>query len=217
MVALAVLALGAPPAGAQLLERADREELAQSLAEATEEQGVCYGWQVTIYDQGSQSQDVGSSLGPNAPLTLDDPQRPCPRFVTLVGDITYTSETSESEDSAVYDIESNLDKPPTVAELRELGHGPGRLLDADDDEALVNAVGALPLLVADHGEAKPVTFAPGDLPPEQAGKATGDPGSDFLRENWSPLVLCVLLILGGGLWFVSARPAPEPTRPPSRP
>ena len=198
---LLILAAPAPAASAQLLDPADNEELAQSLAEATDAQGVCYGWEVAIFDaSAADSRDAGSSLGPGEPLPVGDPR--CPKYVVLKGGITYTAETSESEDAAVYHIESNLQRPPTVDELRDLGHGPGRLLDSDDDEALTNAVGALPLLVADHGEAKPVGFEPGNLPPEQAGEPTGSTGSDFLRENWAPFVLCLLLVLGGGAWFV---------------
>jgi hypothetical protein len=199
-----LLALGAPAASAQLLAPADAEELAQSLAEATAEQGVCYGWAVRIDDEnGSLALDAGSSLGPLRPLDRADAT--CRKYVELTGLVDYTSETSESEDSASYSIESNLANPPTTRELRDLGHGPDRLLEEDDDEALANAVGALPLLVADHGEAPAVGFEAGsDLPPEQQGAPTGDPGSDALREHGALFALSLLALLGGIAWLVLA-------------
>ena len=201
----ALVLLVAAPAHAQrsILEPADAEELAQSLAEATDEQGVCYGWRVSVDDEsGNVFVENGSSFGPGGSL---DPNR-CEsgRYVELVGNIDYTSETSEAEDSASYSIQSNLDRPPTVGELRDLGHGPGRLLDEDDDEALTNAVGALPALVADHGEAKPVPFETSTLPNEQRGEPTGGGGSDFLREHGALFFLCLIALLGGIAWLVLA-------------
>lgn len=215
-LSLAILAalVAAPSASAQLLEEADAAELAQSLADAFEDQGVCYGWRVEVNDEtASDFVDVGSSFGPGKALA-EGPE-PCTKSVVLVGRVFYTSETSEAEDSAFYAIESNLTKPPTVEELEDLGHGADGLLGEQDDEALFNAVGALPLLVADHGEAKPVGFEPGsNLPPEQAGKPTGNQGNDFLRENWAPLIICLLLVFGGAIWFVNAlRAGRTPTTP----
>ena len=201
LIGAALVLATAPPANAQILSPDDAAELAQSLAEATEEQGICYGWAVTIDDEnGIATIDAGSSQAPRARLDKAAPE--CRRYVELTGFVDYTSETSEAEDSSRYEIESNLSRPPTVDELRDLGHGPGRLLDSDDDEALTNAVGALPLLVADHGEAQPVGFEPGNLPPEQQGAPTGSPGSDLLRERGALIALCVLLLIGGGAWLV---------------
>jgi hypothetical protein len=200
-LALLVLAAGAPAAPAQLLTPEDNVELAQSLAEATAEQDVCYGWQIQIRDaSGPDALDAGSSLGPGRPLDLTNPR--CARSVELVGEVVWTSELSESEDSAYYEIRSTLEKPPTPGELDALGYGPERLLDEADDEALANIVGALPVIVADHGEARPVAFAPGDLPPDQAGKPTGDTGNDFLREHGSLFWLSLLLLVGGLTWLV---------------
>lgn len=212
VLALIALAVAAPAAQAQLLAPADAEELAQSLAEAKEDQDVCYGWQVSIDDEnGTVTEDAGSSLRPGSAVGLTGPD--CPRYVLLLGRVDYTSELSEAEDSASWAIDSNLGKPPTVGELSDLGHEASGLLGDEDDEVLANAVGALPLLVADHGEAKPVGFEPGNLPPEQAGKATGSTGNDFLREHWAALGLCVLLVLGGLAWLFAALQAGRTTRP----
>jgi hypothetical protein len=215
-VALAPACLAAP-AQAQLLAPEDAAELAQSLAEAKEEQGVCYGWRISIDDEsGTVIEDAGSSLGPGDVTALAGAE--CPKFVLLNGVVDYTSELSEAEDSASWSITSNLNKPPTTGELRDLGHTAEGLLGDEDDEVLANAVGALPLLVADHGEAKPVGFAPGDLPREQAGEPTGNPGSDLLRESWALLLICVLMLVGGLVWLVSVLRRPStPTTDPGGP
>lgn len=201
VLALLVLAVGAPAAAAQLLAREDNVELAQSLAEATAEQGVCYGWRIRIHDEtGPDALDAGSSLGPGRPLDRTNPR--CARSVELVGDVTWTGTFSEGDDFATYEIRSTLAKPPTVEELDALGYGRKRLLDDEDDEALANIVGALPVIVADHGEARPIQFAPGDLPPEKAGEPRGDTGNDFLREHGALFWLCLLLLVGGLVWLV---------------
>ena len=149
-----VLALPARASAVPLLEPADGAELAQTLAEATEEQDVCYGWAIEVVDDsgGPSGTDVGSSLGPGRRV---DRTR-CPRWVELVGTVTYTSETSESEDSADAGVVGNLPRTPTLADLEELGYPTDRLIDDDNDEALVDMVGALPLLVAAGG--RPPTF-----------------------------------------------------------
>ena len=216
-LAVVAVALPAAPAQAQILAPEDAAELAQSLAEAKEDQDVCYGWRAVIDDEnGSVAEDAGSSLGPGDATGLTGPE--CPKYVFLSAIVDYTSELSEAEDSASWSIESNLGRPPTVGELAGLGFRADDLLGEEDDEVLANAVGALPLLVADHGEAKAVGFAPGDLPPEQAGRPTGSPGSDFLRERWAPLLLCVFLLLGGLVWLVAALRAPRfPTTGPGGP
>jgi hypothetical protein len=48
------------------LDQGDAAELANELAEATDEQGICYGWQVSVDDQsgGPSGTDVGSNFGP---------------------------------------------------------------------------------------------------------------------------------------------------------
>ena len=50
-LALAMLVVPVAPAGAApILDDGDATELANALAEATEEQGVCYGWEVVVQD-----------------------------------------------------------------------------------------------------------------------------------------------------------------------
>lgn len=207
-----LLALGAPAAAhaAPILSEEDATELAQSLADAQEAQGVCYGWRVTVDDQsggGLSGEEVGSSLGPGRALATAGAE--CRQFVELVGGVLYTSELAEAEDQAEWDISSSLGRPPTLGELGDLGWTADDLLGDADDTALLNAVGALPALVADHGEAKAVPFEPAPRPAGVSGVPTGDQGNDFLRENKFLLAICALLIAGGLLWMLSTRPRPH--------
>ena len=207
LLAGVLLAQAHPAAALPILLQEDADELAQTLAEATEEQDVCYGWQVQVTDYSGSATglDQGSSLGPGRPVGP-----PCTRSVVLVADIVYTSELSESEDSVSWAIEaSGIERPPTLRELGDLGYVADDLLGDNDDATLVNAVGALPGIVADHGEAKPVPFESERQAPDAAGRPTNTPGSDFLRENGAALGLFAVLFLAGALWFVTglrARP-----------
>ncbi len=145
-------------------------------------------------------------------------------YVVLDGSISYACESCESEDSARVSIASNLPNPPTVGDLEDLGLKAGDLTGDNDDTTLVNMVNALPLLVADRGNAPYIEYeqaAPADVPP--ADRATGKPGSDVLRDSWFLLVLCGGLILAGPGFYlykrsqtpVSHKPDPEQTPPPS--
>ncbi|MDQ3721464.1 MAG: LPXTG cell wall anchor domain-containing protein [Actinomycetota bacterium] len=188
------------PAPAGILTPDDAAELAQSLAEAQEEQGICYGWSVD--NNFSATHDVGSSTdGPGRPLTRQ-PLSACTKgFVELEGDIDYACDSCESEDSASVSIDSSLPNPPTVQDLEALGLKAGALTGDKDDTTLVNMVNALPLLAADRGNATYVAYEPAaDVP--ATDHATDKPGSDLLRDSWIWLVLFGALILGGaGLYL----------------
>jgi len=207
--------LPAVAAARPIIDDGDAAELAQELAEATAAQQVCYGWNIRVQDFGGSEEGIeaGSSQGPGAPLDRSQ----CQRFVELVGEITYTSETSDAEDSASWRIESNLGRPPTIREIEDLGYDTGDLLGDRDDEELINAVGALPRLVADHGEARSVAFEPNRQPVPPQDRPTGSPGNDFLRQNGATVVICLLLVLGGLAWgFARLRSGGKPSYP-SRP
>lgn len=199
-VALCALAAPATAAAVPVLTEADAAELANQLAEATEVQGVCYGWQVRVSDPtGAEDGDeIGSNFGPAVPV---DPSR-CPNYVILTAGVSYASEFSEAEDAASWTIESNLAKPPTTQDLAALGYTESDLLGDDNDLAILNATGALPQLVAENGEAKPVPFTTEKRPAGVGGRPTGDQGSDFLRENGALLALCALLLIAGLIWLV---------------
>jgi hypothetical protein len=200
-LALAVLAAAtAAPAHAGVLTLDDATDLAQSLAEAQEDQDVCYGWNVTNNFDGVP--DVGSSNnGPGSPLIAIASS--CPRGqVVLEGSIDYTCASCEGSDSASVSIRSSgLANPPTVDDLEHLGLKAGALTGDKDDTTLVNMVEALPLLVADRGNAPYVAYEQAKTVPP-TDHATGKPGSDFLRDTWIWLVLCVgLIVLGPGFYF----------------
>jgi hypothetical protein len=201
MLALGAALLLAAPASAGLLEPADQAELAQTLAEAEDEQGVCYGWNVTndfdgVPDQGS------SGAGPGQiPLNIG-----CDRFVVLTGNIHYACGSCEDSDSASLSIESNVANPPTTDDLERLGWSSGDLTGSNDDVALFNMINALPLLTAERGNA---VFIPAATPdPGQitaVDTPTNHPGSDFLRNSWGGLVFFGFLLLIAPVYWLFKR------------
>lgn len=202
LLAVLMLALGlaAPATATPILSSTDATELAESLAEATAEQGVCYGWAVRLDDDfgGQSGVDVGSDKGVD---TAPGPD--CSRTVQLLGNVKYTCASCESEDSASFTVRADFDGAPTTEDIEALGLSGGNLTSDDNDVVLTNLVGALPLITASKGGARPVPpaeaaeLAPGDAP-------TGSPAvPDWLRENWLPLVFFLLLTVGGIGWLVS--------------
>lgn len=202
---LLVLLLAAAPAQAvPLLDPADADELAQTLADATEQQGVCYGWRVEVTDGsgGPSGIDVGSNRGVDQPV--DQPVDPsCTRVVEVQGAVRYTCDSCEGEDSSGYSVASNFDGGPTDGDLEALGLSPGSLKNEDGDVALINLVGALPLIVASKGQA--AAIAPtDDTAPAPGDGPTGSPViPDVLRAHGPALIFFLLLILGGIAWLVS--------------
>lgn len=203
----ALLCFPASSAAVPILDQPDAEELAQALAEATDEQGVCYGWEVQVQDEsgGPSGLEAGSSQGPGRPLD----RASCPRYAVLQAGVAYTSETSESEDSvSSFGIDSNLPRPPTTDQLAELGYGESSLLSDDDDQAVIDMTGVLPLLVAEAGLAPYVPFEAPTEPIPAADRPTDSPSSDWLRTYWWVAVLgalaagLVVLVAGAGAMAV---------------
>ena len=208
LLALLLLLLAAPAARATpLLDEGDAVELAQQLAEATQVQGVCYGWSVSVDDQsgGASGVDEGSNLGPDVPLAADTPN--CERRVILQGQVLYTCESCEGEDGSLADVQGSFPQAPTLADVEALGFDDKRLKDDDGDTTLVNMVGALPLLVSSAGAAAPVPIEQEGAPrPGPEDVPTGRPSTpDWLRDSAGALALLVALLLGGLLWFVKLR------------
>lgn len=196
LLALALLAASPAAAHAGIVEPADAEELANALADAEEEQDVCYGWQIT--NNFSATQDYGNSrTGPGEPL----PAGMCERYVVLDGSITYTCEACEGSDTADVSIVSNVPNAPTAGDLQRLGYSADALVGDEDDTTLINMVNALPLLVAERGIAP---FLPVETPQSvpASDTPTDKPGSDFLRAAGPGLLVFGFLTLCAPLfWF----------------
>jgi hypothetical protein len=218
VLALALAACAAAPAQAGIVSQQDATELAQSLAEAQEEQDVCYGWNVSNDFDGTP--DVGSSNdGPGTPLIAIASS--CRRGqVVLEGSIHYSCGSCEDSDSASVSIRSEgIANPPTVDDLEDLGLKAGALTGDDDDTTLINMVEALPLLVADRGNAPYLEYEQATTVPA-SDHATGKPGSDVLRDTWIWLVLCgAMIVFGPAFYFYKraqqpAQPSPQDSAPP---
>jgi hypothetical protein len=101
-------------------------------------------------------------------------------------------------------VETNLPDGPSAEDVERLGYSGADLVSEEDDTALVEMTGALPLLVAESGAAGPVTFEPAaSVPPEDG--PTGSPGSDRLRQAWPGLGVFAFLLLAGPAWFLYKR------------
>ena len=205
LAALLVLAAPATATADVIFDPADADDLAATLAEATTAQGVCYGWNVQVDDQVSgDSESVGSDRGAGVPVDTSS----CSEYVRLDVFIRWTSETSESEDSASYDVVSSPGGPDR-SDLEGLELDWDGLTGEDPDVVIGNAVSALPLLAADKGmtdgiEASP---APGTAPADAS--LTDDPGSDWWRNNGGTMLWGLGLLLAGGVfawWVFRSRP-----------
>lgn len=210
-----VLALGlllAAPATASadvIFDPADADDLAAVLAEAYTDQDVCYGWQVTVNDVASISESVGSNFGAGKPVTSGT----CQATVEFTATITYTSESSESEDSASYGVTSN---PPgvTQTDLDALGLDFDALTGEDPDVVIGKAVTALPLLAADEGIAQPLSAAPETATAPADAQLTDDPGSDWWRGRGGMVIWALVLMAASGvlIWAVLKTSRRRPSR-----
>ncbi|MBA2515852.1 MAG: hypothetical protein H0V22_00775 [Solirubrobacterales bacterium] len=208
LIAMTVLLAVASPHVAMagvLVERGDEVDLAQTLADAQEAQGVCYGWDIAV---NGVPGDRGSSLdGPGVPLAIER----CPKgYAILRAEVSYVCDSCEGEDSAGVTVDSNLPKPPTTRDLERLGFSAADLVGDKDDQAVIDMTGALPLLVAEKGNAPFVAYeAAKDVPAQD--KPTNTPGSDLLRDRAPVLILCVLLLLAGPAYLLYKRSQRIPT------
>lgn len=230
LVALALLGpllLAAPASAANpVLDPEDDAEVAEALAEATEVQDVCYGYVLAV-DDGDTGEWGGtyaaSSAGEGVRATEADG---CSEgVVELVARITYTSEFSEAEDDASWDLVSDV-PGLTISDVEDQGLSAGALLDdGSSATTLTNAVLSLPRLAAERGGLQPVVLTPNDEALPEGARPTGTPGSDWLREHLVLLALSVGAVLAGLVALVAAfprgrgraQPAGPRPRTPSRP
>lgn len=166
-----------------VLTQAEAQALSDRLTDAYQAQQICYGWRFN-------ESETGSNFGPGSPVAN---QPDCAKAVVLVVDYSYDS-VEEEFTSVTYDIESSgvtLDK----ADLTNAGIGADELLD-EPNVAVSNAVGLLPILVAEKGQAPAVPPAKGQ---QDTGGATVERTLDL---QWVWLVLAAILLGGGLLWVV---------------
>ena len=222
--AACVVALAGPASAIDpIADDETKADVAASLAEATAAQGVCYGWTLTV-DDFAEGTWNGVYLLSNLGVERTVDATTCPKSVTLVANITYTSELNDAPDSASWVIQGVGTAAPDVSALERLGLRAGDLLDdGKSEQTFINAVLALPVLTAELGGAAPVVLpsTTASAPPE--AQATGRPGSDALRERRGTVILLILLI-AGCLWYAWAaytgrvgRPEPPPYRRPPTP
>jgi hypothetical protein len=199
-----------------IFDPADADELATVLAEATTDQEVCYGWDVQVDDAvAGRAESVGSNFGAGQTVSAGGT---CPASVELKVYITYTSESSESEDSASYDVVSTSGGP-TRDDMAALNLETDTLAGENPDVVIGKMVAALPLLAADKGIAKGIEATPqtGEAPADAA--LTDSPGSDWWRNNGGMLLWGVGLLLAGGIfawWVVRSNRRYKPARDVSR-
>jgi hypothetical protein len=197
-----------------LLDAADRVELAQALAEATEESGVCFGYEVQL---GGNTETL-TNAGPDK---LPETATGCPKgSVELDVNIIYTAESSESNDSASFRIDTDVPGLTSSAALRRLkdltGIDDDDFLGDKDDLALRNATAALPLLLDGATPAElPAASTTASAP--NGDRLTNPPASDWIRAHglgigiaFAVLLLAVILIVGG---IIARRQAGQPKRP----
>ncbi|MFI0791878.1 hypothetical protein ACH4OY_04120 [Micromonospora rubida] len=176
-------------------ERADTVPI---LVQAATSQGICYGWRLESYYGSVVS--VGSNLGDGVAV-VDNPA--CPRWVEVTAEVQYTSESSESSDSAIVDVtgSTDIDRSDLYAVengLKRFGLDDDAFVD-DPGWAVCRAAVALPLLIAEAGVAEPAATpaaAPGSpVSPLPAA------GSDFWRDRWGWLLATAGLLLVTALLF----------------
>jgi hypothetical protein len=202
LIALAV-AMAAPAAAENPVFDADTAaDIAAGLAEATEVQGICYSVSLDVADPTGQWSGtyVVSSAGPDKP----PPDTGCKGLVQLRAYIQYASEYSESEDTAYWEVASDVGGV-SEDDLTRNGFAAGTLLDDDNGELeLLNAALALPRLVAENNRnVPPLVLTPATEGPPADARATDRPGSDRLRENETSVFLLGAVALGALAWAIS--------------
>lgn len=201
--------------------------LADLLADATEAQGVCYGWSVHVTDAetGITTQSVGSNLGPGRDVESGGRDGgSCARAVEFTADIEYVSSSSDLDDSARWSVTGWPPGGVGTGDLDRLGlFDEGDLIGEDPDLAVARAVAALPQLAAEADLAPPLRATPASSAPPDVGSLVDDPGSDYLRRTGGLLAFGVVLLVGAGAFAVTAlrssrsRPGPSPPSQPPPP
>ncbi|WP_428962692.1 hypothetical protein [Micromonospora fluostatini] len=171
---------------------AERDDTVPILARAAEQHGLCYGWRLS--DSSTEVVSVGSNVGVGIGVE-ENPQ--CPRWVQVEARVTYTSASSELDDSAFVTVTTSpdLDRTRLVGLRTRLERfGLTREVFVDDPGwAVTRAATVLPLLVAEAGVVEPLaTTAP--VPADQVPPLAAA-GSDLWRDRWGQLLTVAGLLL----------------------
>jgi hypothetical protein len=203
ILTLVLLVAATAPAHATI-EEAERRDLVDLVDEAVAQQNVCYGWDLTIDDASG----VDSGRSEAMVIPQDDStaisnvgvagREPCSRSVVLVVNVIYTSESSESPDTANWQLDGILERSSTGLELDQQ-----RLVD-DPAYEIYQTLGKLPGLVAEAGLAPFVDLQVNEQPlaPDQA--LSGSPTPDWMRNNSTLLWALALGIAGSLAWMLYA-------------
>lgn len=204
---LAFSALLATPANAAAFAPADATELQDLMADAQEAQKICYSYFLRISDSnGSESTNEGGASWTTERNANTVPNGTgCTKHIALTANVRYTSAASESEDSAGYGLTvQNLPSRQTdnvlQRQVRErLDISEKSLLDNYDD-AVFNAMKALPGIVASLGVAPYLPLEANTAELSAGENLTNNPGSDLIRENQTGIILFSLALLATIAW-----------------
>jgi hypothetical protein len=168
-----------------VLTQAEAQALSDRLRAAYEAQQICYGWRIN-------DAETGSNFGPGSPVS-DHPD--CPKYVEFVIDYSYDSVEEEFTSVTAYDIQSAGGVTLDRSELTKAGVDNDDLLD-EPNVAVSNAVGLLPVLVAEKGQAPAVPV------PEGQQNTNGNTVERTFDLQWLWLVLAIILLGGGLVWVI---------------
>ena len=201
-------------------DKTERDDTVAVLKRAAAAQGICYGWELRR-GYGGRVISEGSNLGDGMAVDRDPVQ--CPRWAKVVASVTYTSESSESNDYASVQVRASSDDIGAVYtnDLDRLGLTEKVFID-EPGWAICRAAVSLPLLLAEEGEVPPAPVT--TLAPTASPSPLPTAGSDLWRDRWGYLVGGVVLLLITILLFVigwferrDARRQSEPWRAAGRP
>lgn len=213
------------PVGGGLFGSRGAGHLVERLNDATRAQKICYGWKIDtdapvdyreyttpirpanpavpppadLDDDIDRYDDDETDVGSNLGTGLDPREHPqqCPRWVVFTASYTY-SYYEEKWTSVSIDIETNLQISIGEDALRRAGITRSDLLGSQATARLADAVGVLPMIVAEKGAA-PQVPQPAASEPLPGDKPT-PPG--VARYVW--MGIGGVLIAAGLTWIIVA-------------
>lgn len=136
--------------------------------------------------------DAGSNLG----VGVDPRQVPtsCPKWVVFSATYDWAL-IDEVQKLESFGVESNVQQPPTVADLNAAGITEAALKKEDAPARLADAVAALPMIMSEKAGADPVP---------QPTAAAPAPGDTVQNDFPTALVIGGLMVAGGLVWILIA-------------